>query len=549
MPRRPLAPLHPLRDDPARLPVIWAVSVSRLASLIGDLAPEFDDRARIEIIDLGFEDAVRHIRRRAGSEPCDVVISAGSNGAYLSNRLEQPVVMVRASGFDLMQALTRAQPLSERIGVVTHEREVPALAEFRRAFGLPIEHRAFITAEDARTRVAELVSRGVRAIVGTGLVVDMAEQAGVAGILLYSAESIRAAFGSALDITRYMRGADAVRARAQDSQATPGVRASRSRPAFVGSSGAARAVREQIALYAPADATVLVSGETGTGKELVARALHAASPRAQGPFLAVNCGAIADSLLESELFGHEEGAFTGARRGGRPGLFEAAHRGSLLLDEIGEMPLPLQTRLLRVLEEREVLRVGATRPLPVDVRVLAATHSDLAARVADGSFRRDLYYRLNVLRLPLPRLADRAEDIPELVRRLGGGDRAAPMFDEAALALLQSCSWPGNVRELRNVVERAAVIARGSGQNVIDVETLRRHAPELAEAAPAGAAAMAATAPSAWARRPSANALLSLLREVQGDRARAAAQLGVSRTTLWRWLREMGASPTSPVEG
>ena len=242
-------------------------------------------------------------------------------------------------------------------------------------------------------------------------------------------------------------------------------------------------VRAQIALYAPHDSTVLVTGETGTGKELVARQLHAASGR-RGRFVALNCGAISESLLEAELFGYSDGAFTGARRGGRVGLVEAADGGTLFLDEIGELPLPLQTRLLRVLEEREVLRVGATEPTPVDLRVVAATLQSLEQRVAAGSFRRDLYYRLAALRIALPALRARRGDIPLLAqhffRQLRGID--APL-DAEALAVLTTAEWPGNVRELRNLVDRLRIHWQ-PGEGLIDAARLLQLAPELVNGAP-----------------------------------------------------------------
>ena len=221
-------------------------------------------------------------------------------------------------------------------------------------------------------------------------------------------------------------------------------------------------------LYARSPATVLIEGETGTGKELAAQAIHRESPRRrrQPAFVAVNCGAVAESLLESELFGYEEGAFTGSRRGGHAGLFEAANRGTLFLDEIGEMPLALQTRLLRVLEEREVVRVGGTRPVPVDVRVISATHCDLEARVREGRFRADLFYRLAVLRLRCRRCASAAKTW----RRWPNGRsrmrwprwaraRMPNLHAEIAACapLLRRYAWPGNVRELRNLMERLAL--------------------------------------------------------------------------------------------
>ena len=234
---------------------------------------------------------------------------------------------------------------------------------------------------------------------------------------------------------------------------------------LVGAAPAMRALYRAIARAAPTRATVLVTGESGTGKELVARALHAASPRARRPFVAVNCAALPAELAEAELFGHVRGAFTGAVRD-RAGLFEAADGGTLLLDEIGDMPLPLQAKLLRVLETGEVTRVGATRPTVVDVRVVAATHRALDALAAAGRFRDDLRYRLQVLVLHLPPLRERREDVPALAAHvLAGfarrhGVAARPLADDARRALLAH-DWPGNVRELRNALERALLLAEG----------------------------------------------------------------------------------------
>ncbi len=230
---------------------------------------------------------------------------------------------------------------------------------------------------------------------------------------------------------------------------------------LVGTSPAMRDVFRKIALYAPSTATVIVTGETGSGKELVARALHDDGPRAGGPYVAVNCTAISQELLESELFGHEKGAFTGALRSHK-GRFERAHRGTLFLDEIGDMPLQTQAKLLRVLETGRIERVGAEAEIPVDVRVVCATHVPLEQAVAAGRFRADLYHRLAVLRIHLPPLRQRADDIPLLVEHFLAelnaryGRRIERLTGEA-LALLESYLWPGNVRELRNVLERVYV--------------------------------------------------------------------------------------------
>ncbi|MFH1467284.1 MAG: sigma-54 dependent transcriptional regulator [Pseudomonadota bacterium] len=232
--------------------------------------------------------------------------------------------------------------------------------------------------------------------------------------------------------------------------------------------GAGQGLRPVVALAAKvalAPVTVLITGESGTGKEVLARAIHAWSPRDREPFVAVNCGAIPEALLESELFGHERGAFTGAVRQ-HPGLFEQAHGGTLLLDEIGEMPSALQVKLLRALEERSVRRIGGAGDIPVDVRIIAATARELPELVAAGRFREDLYYRLNVVRLQLPPLRERPEDIHLLVehfldlhaRRQG---RPPPRISAEALQVLEACEWPGNVRQLENACERAVLLAEG----------------------------------------------------------------------------------------
>jgi DNA-binding NtrC family response regulator len=242
---------------------------------------------------------------------------------------------------------------------------------------------------------------------------------------------------------------------------------------IVGSAPAMRRLYALIESVRHASSSVLIRGESGTGKELVARALHHGSPRRAKAFVAVNCSALPDALLESELFGHAKGAFTGADRA-HEGLFEAAHGGTLLLDEIGDMPLALQVKLLRVLQEGEVRRIGESQPRAVDVRIIAATHVDIARAVAEGRFREDLYYRLNVIALQTPPLRDRQEDIAQLAyhflrRHAAKQKRRIDGISTSALARLQAYGWPGNVRELENAIERAVVLTRGS---VIETDVL-----------------------------------------------------------------------------
>ncbi|WP_024705231.1 propionate catabolism operon regulatory protein PrpR, partial [Escherichia coli] len=403
---------HPprLNDDK---PVIWTVSVTRLFELFRDISLEFDHLANITPIQLGFEKAVTYIRKKLANERCDAIIAAGSNGAYLKSRLSVPVILIKPSGYDVLQALAKAGKLTSSIGVVTYQETIPALVAFQKTFNLRLDQRSYITEEDARGQINELKANGTEAVVGAGLITDLAEEAGMTGIFIYSAATVRQAFSDALDMTRM-----SLRHNTHDATRN----ALRTRYVLgdmLGQSPQMEQVRQTILLYARSSAAVLIEGETGTGKELAAQAIHreyfarhdARQGKKSHPFVAVNCGAIAESLLEAELFGYEEGAFTGSRRGGRAGLFEIAHGGTLFLDEIGEMPLPLQTRLLRVLEEKEVTRVGGHQPVPVDVRVIGATHCNLEEDMRQGQFRRDLFYRLSILRLQLPPLRERVTDI------------------------------------------------------------------------------------------------------------------------------------------
>ena len=452
----------------------------------------------------------------------------------------------RASGFDVLQALTRARKLAGNgpgaIGVVSYGALLPELAAFAAGFGLDLVQRSYVTQEDARAAVDELKALGVAVIVGAGSVTDLAEEAGLRAVFLYSAASIRQAFDDALELARLTR-LEVDRSRGRTRSAPPDRhRLRRGLNDLRGDSPAMQQLRQTVVLYARSPSTVLIEGETGSGKELVAQAIHRESPRqdANRPFVAVNCGAIAESLLESELFGHEDGAFTGARRGGHAGLFEAANGGTLFLDEIGEMPLGLQTRLLRVLEEREVMRVGGTRPVPIDVRVISATHCDLEARVRDGRFRADLFYRLAVLRLALPPLRAREQDIAPLLEwslksALAALDaRPHPNLLaelKACTPLLTAYAWPGNVRELRNLTERLALFLAAEPLQALTPGFMLSVAPELARGA-----ALAGT-PDAPARASTRESTAAVLARFGGQRDLAADHLGISRTTLWRRLK------------
>nr|WP_306805665.1 propionate catabolism operon regulatory protein PrpR [Caballeronia sp. BR00000012568055] len=298
--------------------------------------------------------------------------------------------------------------------------------------------------------------------------------------------------------------------------------------------------------YAQSDTTVLITGESGTGKELFAQGIHNESTRASRPFVAINCAGFPESLLESELFGYEEGAFTGTRKGGKPGLFEIAHTGTVFLDEIGEMPISLQTRLLRVLQAREVVRLGGTQPTPIDVRVIAATHRNLKERVASGEFRQDLYYRLNILRLKLPALRERGGDVAllaeTLLARLASGASFKKVSVEQIIAslmpFLMRHTWPGNVRELENVMERAAVLLGGSDAQDVGSADLARAIFDDEEVLTASASLSSGKAAVLdLVESRDRVRMLQVIGQCDGNLSMAAKQLGISRSTLWRRLK------------
>ncbi|MGF6650146.1 propionate catabolism operon transcriptional regulator [Paraburkholderia youngii] len=642
--------------DPPQRPRVWALSISRLRDLFFDIAGEYVDRADVRIVSHAFEDAVREIEGAGAARP-DVVLAGGSNGAYLKTRVSVPVVRISPTGYDVMHALARARREGARVALVTHGDTPDEVRRFTAAYALDVTFASYQSAQDAESVVLDLSDRGIDVVVGPGMVTDLAANAGMDAVFLYSRASVRAGFDTALEVAQATRretvrrqrldtllqhlrdgvvaldaqgrvelmnqrlasvlGIDAAKAVGRallelapdlagslpdaegdsfctvrgasyvvhrgplaSSGAAPGTvltfqesraverldRTLRARQRvqqftaryrlddIVGASESIERVRALVARYARSDATVLILGESGTGKEMVAQSMHQLSARRDFAFVAINCGAFPEALLESELFGYEEGAFTGARRGGKAGLIEVAHRGTLFLDEIGEMPLPLQSRLLRVLQEREVVRLGSTEPMRVDIRVVAATHRALTDAVAAGSFRADLYYRLNILSIALPPLRERPNDLlplaaellrqaaarePRLAARVPDAQSAARML-EGLGAALRRYAWPGNVRELQNVIERIVVELADSDAGtdasaaLVTRDMLRVIAPEVVE--PIARTKPAALTLRERSRHVEADEIRAVLASHEGDRDAACAALGISKTTLWRKL-------------
>jgi DNA-binding NtrC family response regulator len=300
---------------------------------------------------------------------------------------------------------------------------------------------------------------------------------------------------------------------------------------LIGKSPTIEQIHHLIGKVAPTDSTVMILGETGTGKELVARAIHARSPRHDGPFVAINCGSLPESLLESELFGHVRGSFTGADRDKR-GLFEVAENGSVLLDEIGEMPFSLQAKILRALENREIFRVGSTAPVKINARIVAATHRNLEEMLDKGSFRSDLYYRLNVFEISIPPLRDRLEDILPIMTHLlekfcRRMNRPIPALEPEALHAMEHYRWPGNVRELANVLERALILSDGPRIGLYDL-------PGIVTQTRAQAQDDLKVERSAFERAH----IRRVLDKYGGDKQLAADALGIDLSSLYRKLEE-----------
>jgi len=304
---------------------------------------------------------------------------------------------------------------------------------------------------------------------------------------------------------------------------------------IIGKSLMMQQVFDLLSSAAQSDAPLIIYGESGTGKELVAAAIHQLSPRASSPFIKVNCAALNNNLLESELFGHVKGAFTGAEHK-RIGRFEAAHGGSIFLDEIGDLPLLTQTKLLRVLQEMEIERVGDNRPIKIDVRVIAATHKDLRQLIIDGLFREDLYYRISVIPVPLPPLRERRQDIPLLLeafmKQIGrkSGKKITGVTPEA-LELLMNYGWPGNVRELINVLEYAHVVCQQGEIGPVHLPG-QFHGKQLMRATSLPPLATEAGDPAKRQR------LIAAMEESRGNQSEAAKLLGVSRVTIWKWMKK-----------
>ena len=504
---------------------ILLIGYRKFSELINSILPEYAAEADITLTESVASSSVDYQALVARHRP-DVVASAGSNVTYLQNTLRLPVVGQPVTETDVVDALARARRIGDRVCLFTYAAQ-PELSQ-RLFDALPaltggsLRHETYSTTDEAKEKLyAALSVRDTDVVVGPSYICHLAEQRGLPTVLVYSRESARRLLDEALRRGRPSSGDAALRER-------PG--------RFVIHSPPMERVAQLARTYARGSAPVLLQGESGTGKEHIAREIHRLSDYAAGELVAVNCGSIPNELFESELFGYVEGAFTSARRGGRTGLLEQADGGVLFLDEVGEMPVSQQVKLLRVLQERCVRPVGSNREVRVDFKVIAASNTDLAAAVAAGDFREDLYYRLNVFNLRLPPLRERREDIEAIARHYLAeyAERYGAALDAARLIgllrrRLVDYRWPGNVRELQNFTERLVVNAASGA--ALDEMRLRQVLPELF-AAPAGP-------PRGALREQEAQAIRDAMRRHGGDKAAVSRELGISATTLWRRLKAL----------
>jgi propionate catabolism operon transcriptional regulator len=506
---------------------ILLIGYRKFSELINSVLPEYQDEAEIVIVESVASGSVDYHALVREHRP-DVVASAGSNAAYLQNALNLPVIAQPVTETDVLDALARARRIGRRIQIFSYAAQ-PELSErfFRLIPGLmeeSVRHETYSTTDEAAEKLLALAAAGeADVVVGPSYICHLAQRQGLPSVLVYSRESARRMLDEALRMAR-------------SRTVAPDARHPRR---FVIHSPQMSRVAELARIYARGSASVLLQGESGTGKEHIAREIHQASDYRNGELVAINCGSIPNELFESELFGYVDGAFTSSRRGGRVGLVEQANGGVLYLDEIGEMPMSQQVKLLRVLQERRVRPVGGTRELDVDFKVIAATNAELQSAVDQGSFRDDLYYRLNVFTLRLPPLRERGEDIDAILEHYLRDYAVQYGIDMDVAALMLRLSepfshyhWPGNVRELQNFAERLVVnAARGVEREQLQLDDVL---PELFTPA-----RNIGDAPEGLLKEQEYRAIADAMRRLGGDKTAVSRELGISSTTLWRRLKEM----------
>lgn len=607
------------------------------------LRPELPADVELVVLNDLFTELEKSVRRIEADGSVDIFVASGGNADYLRRYLKTiPLVDVKVTGFDILNAVCEASAYSRNIAVITHS-PIAQLEQMQHALNVQLRPLVYQTPEELSMLLQSLCTEGIRDVIGTALVLEQAKMLDMRGHFIWSLDGVRTAVETAIQmarqkkalqekartldylmdysaegiiitdkhgiITQYNSSAERIIGRSRKNvighhceevlpntqlhtvmrekraqfnriqdlgnvkivtnrspiicekevigslatffststikQAGESIRRSQNFSGYLAKASFSdlktrspqfAAIQAQAERYARSSSTVLIFGATGTGKETFAQCLHNASPRKNEPFVRVNCAAIPAAMLEGELFGYEESP-GGSRRSGKTGSLELAHQGTLFLDEIGDLPLKIQARLLSAIEEKQFFRLGGDKPVPVDIRIIAATNRDLRAMVREGTFREDLYFRINVLELRLPGLNQRKCDIPDLVRDFvqeSRGDLTRQEVDTlCACPRFLEYDWPGNIRELHNVIERFCV-------NYTPGEDISRSVAQALTFENFDAPAQSDAVP------PERQELEEALRLSGGSRTAAARILGISRTTLWRKMREFGMADSLP---
>lgn len=611
---------------------VGVISYGKLTGEIERLKPYIPGNASIVVQDGIFETALLNANNMEKNKLVDVIVSAGANGTYIRNSIGLPYVDISVTGFDLLQAIKKAQKFANKVGVVTFSKRIEYISQIKDTLNIDIFERTYENKEDLYEIIDEFKSIGIHDIIGSSLVCELVENKGMRSYFIYSKDGIMTSISHAIDIAEtrnrelekameleailefayegiivtdnqgnikiFNKAAEKITGiirkdaigypavniientrldkimqnksnelnqiqkignkkiltnrvsiivknkvigalatfqtidqirKAEDSIRHNlygrGFNAKNNFEDIIGKSDLIKNCIRVAKTYAKSDSTVLIQSETGTGKELFAQSIHNESKRFLKPFVAINCSAIAPSLLESELFGYEDGAFTGAKKGGKYGVFELANEGTVFLDEIGEIPLEVQTRMLRVLEEKEVFRVGGDRVIKLDIRVIAATNKDLLQMVKDNKFREDLYYRLNILKLKIPTLKERDIDIPILfetfIKQYNNKIKKEEIDYVTKTENFVNYKWPGNIRELRNLAEQIAVLYNSFNNiyKTLECIELFKNRKDINDC-------------------PDRMKIINALNITKGNKTEAAKILGLGRTTLWRKIKE-----------
>ncbi|HZK83319.1 MAG TPA: sigma 54-interacting transcriptional regulator [Desulfosporosinus sp.] len=538
--------------------IVLTSAYPELTALVREMAYKL--KIELTVVEAVLEEALDEVRRLNEHNEVEVLVSRGATAELLRSKFSLPIISVAPNEFDILWALAQAKAFSSTIGYFSSSSltDIEFLLQVQSILNVVIKHYPYSNMTELSAQMEQAYHDECEVVVGGGhRGIRLAKAFGMEGFLIYSSQStVSGALTRAAEIVslRSQKRSEEERQR-RISQAN-GLIAHYSFQDLVGP-----ALMKTILTakrFSKVDATVLIWGESGTGKELFAQSIHNASPRCHGPFVALNCASITETLLESELFGYEEGAFTGAKKGGKTGLFELANGGTIFFDEIGKMSLNLQAGLLRVLQTKEVRRVGGGRYISVDIRVIAASNQNLQAEVDKGNFRDDLFYRLNVLNLYLLPLRSRRADIPCLIdsvkgrleKKLGFCPAISPQFRKLLLAY----NWPGNVRELENILERYAVLV-GEEEQTLHYELIISF-PELqplekealddfttvrtevlfeqnANIQEKELIRSISVQPGTLAEMEG-QLIRVLLEYYKGNKTMVAATLGISRTTLWK---------------